>query len=203
MPGAPLNVRASAGNASATLYWLAPSSDGNSTITGYNVISSPGAKTCSSSGALSCAISGLTNNVSYTFTVTATNSVGTSSASLASDAVTPSADADAGTTALSWGLDRIDQRNLPLNTRYIRNYSGAGVTAYIIDTGIFLVIASSAGESVLVTAQFQMGEAQKIAMDTELTSLAQSPEQIMVWHRVLHQSQCAYLIAAVPGRRRV
>jgi len=37
----------------------------------------------------------------------------------------------------SWGLDRTDQRALPLNQQY--NYytsSGAGVTAYVIDTGI-------------------------------------------------------------------
>ena len=36
----------------------------------------------------------------------------------------------------TWGLDRIDQRNLPLNTTYIYTPTGAGVHAYIIDTGI-------------------------------------------------------------------
>lgn len=36
----------------------------------------------------------------------------------------------------TWGLDRIDQRDLPLSTTYTYNQSGAGVTAYIIDTGI-------------------------------------------------------------------
>ena len=36
----------------------------------------------------------------------------------------------------TWGLDRIDQRNLPLNNSYTYNFTGAGVTAYIIDTGI-------------------------------------------------------------------
>ncbi|ADV68211.1 S8 family peptidase [Deinococcus maricopensis] len=36
----------------------------------------------------------------------------------------------------SWGLDRIDQRNLPLNSSYTYSSTGSGVTAYIIDTGI-------------------------------------------------------------------
>jgi len=36
----------------------------------------------------------------------------------------------------SWGIDRIDQPNLPLSASYTFNATGAGVTAYIIDTGI-------------------------------------------------------------------
>jgi subtilisin family serine protease len=36
----------------------------------------------------------------------------------------------------TWGLDRIDQRSLPLSGSYTYNRTGAGVTAYIIDTGI-------------------------------------------------------------------
>jgi subtilisin family serine protease len=36
----------------------------------------------------------------------------------------------------TWGLDRIDQRALPLNGIYHYESTGAGVTAYIIDTGI-------------------------------------------------------------------
>jgi len=35
-----------------------------------------------------------------------------------------------------WGLDRIDQRNRPLNASYTFNWTGAGVFAYVIDTGI-------------------------------------------------------------------
>ncbi|MFW6720943.1 S8 family peptidase [Streptomyces sp. MAR4 CNY-716] len=36
----------------------------------------------------------------------------------------------------TWGLDRIDQRDLPLSTTYTYNTTAADVTAYIIDTGI-------------------------------------------------------------------
>jgi subtilisin family serine protease len=35
-----------------------------------------------------------------------------------------------------WGLDRVDQRDLPLSTTYEYNATGDGVDVYIIDTGI-------------------------------------------------------------------
>jgi subtilisin family serine protease len=39
-------------------------------------------------------------------------------------------------TGATWGLDRIDQRNRPLSGTYTYFNTGAGVKAYIIDTGI-------------------------------------------------------------------
>jgi subtilisin family serine protease len=39
-------------------------------------------------------------------------------------------------TGATWGLDRIDQRNQPLSGTFSYTNTGAGVTAYIIDTGI-------------------------------------------------------------------
>ncbi|MDQ3945731.1 MAG: S8 family peptidase [Actinomycetota bacterium] len=49
-------------------------------------------------------------------------------------------DRDAGIVATQsgppWGLDRIDQRKLPLNSTFSYTRTGAGVTAYVIDTGI-------------------------------------------------------------------
>jgi subtilisin family serine protease len=135
-PSAPRNVRGSAGDQLVTLYWEAPLDSGSRTITSYIATSSPGSKTCTSTGALTCTVRGLTNGVAYTFSVTATNAIGTSAASTASDPVTPAAASTPDAPTTLWGLDRIDQRALPLNNQFSRAYTGSGVTAYIIDTGV-------------------------------------------------------------------
>jgi len=43
---------------------------------------------------------------------------------------------DATQSGATWGLDRIDQRNLPLNGTYIYNTTASNVRAYIIDSGV-------------------------------------------------------------------
>jgi hypothetical protein len=89
VPGAPTGVVAIADNTQATVSFTAPASDGGSAITGYTVISSPGGIIATGT-ACPIIVNGLTNGTAYTFTVTATNAVGTSVASTASASVTPS-----------------------------------------------------------------------------------------------------------------
>ena len=63
-------------------------------------------------------------------------------------------DINATQTPATWGLDRIDQVSLPVNTNYNFNALGIGVTAYVIDTGIrtthseFLNAAGTASRAV-------------------------------------------------------
>ncbi len=97
MPDAPTGVSASPGDASATVTFTAPTSDGGKPITGYKVTAwSNGAeaKTVESAGAaaegkIAVAVTGLANGTTYTFTVKAVNVKGESQPSGISNAVTP------------------------------------------------------------------------------------------------------------------
>ena len=50
--------------------------------------------------------------------------------------VTPMVEANANQPSPTWGIDRIDQRNLPLDSNYHTDFDGSGVTAFVIDTGV-------------------------------------------------------------------
>jgi hypothetical protein len=98
-PDTPVNVVASATDGSATISWPAPNDKGLA-ITGYTILSSPEGRKASST-TTSVVMSGLTNGTSYTFTVSATNSAGTSIPSAPSNAVTPVGPPGAPTSILA------------------------------------------------------------------------------------------------------
>ncbi|MGZ4618621.1 MAG: glycoside hydrolase family 44 protein [Frankiaceae bacterium] len=85
-PGAPTNVKGSAADGTATVSWTPPADTGGSPITGYTVTAEPGGITTTAAGTdTSVSVPGLTNGIPYTFTVTATNAVGTGPPSAPSD----------------------------------------------------------------------------------------------------------------------
>ncbi len=92
VPGAPSGVIATAGNATSAVSFSAPSSNGGATISSYTAscVSGASAPFSSSGSASPLTVSGLTNGLTYSCSVIATNTAGNSAAS-ASATVTPSA----------------------------------------------------------------------------------------------------------------
>lgn len=90
--GAPtIGLATATGATTATVTFTAPTNNGGAAITSYTATSSPGGitGTLSQAGSGTITVTGLTTGQAYTFTVTATNSAGISSASSASNSVTP------------------------------------------------------------------------------------------------------------------
>jgi hypothetical protein len=100
VPGAPTIGAATAGDASASIAFTAPASNGGATISGYTATCTAGITSKTSTATASpVSVTGLTNATAYSCAVTASNSVGTSAAS-ASVSVTPVAAAASGTAGV-------------------------------------------------------------------------------------------------------
>ena len=92
VPGLPTITSVTPGTGQVTIVWSAPSTNGGSPITGYLIteyVSGAEQTTYSLGNIGNATISGLTNGVTYTFTVSAENANGTGPASAQSAAVTP------------------------------------------------------------------------------------------------------------------
>lgn len=90
-PGAPRDVRATAGNAQAVVSWSPPAATGGSPVRRYRVLASPGGGTVTVDAPAALAtVPGLANGTAYTFTVFAISDAGEGPGSAPSPAVTPS-----------------------------------------------------------------------------------------------------------------
>ncbi|MEI7479597.1 MAG: fibronectin type III domain-containing protein, partial [Actinomycetes bacterium] len=141
---------------------------------GYTVTSSPGGFTCTTNGAFTCTINGLSNGTAYTFTVTATNTNGTSDPSSASNAVTPSATptqplnvtalASSGQAVVSW---------LPPTSN-----SGSAITGYTVTSSPGGLTCTTTGATTCVVSGLTNGTAYTFtvtATNGNGTSLASAP----------------------------
>jgi hypothetical protein len=124
VPGAPtIGTATATGSTTATVAYTAPANDGGSTITSYTATSSPGGitGTLSQAGSGTITVSGLTASTSYTFTVYATNAIGNSASSAASNSIT---------TQVATGQ---------------QEYTTAGTYSWVAPTGVTSVSAVAVG----------------------------------------------------------
>lgn len=155
-PGAPTAVSAVAGDSSADVSFTAPSSNGGSAITSYEVTSSPGSITATGSGS-PISVSGLTNGTAYTFTVKAINAIGTGTASSASASVTPTgtqtiAFADPGTHSVDESLTLTAAATSGLAVSFSSSTSSVctittGGALSFLSTGICTITANQSGSA--------------------------------------------------------
>jgi hypothetical protein len=136
VPSAPTRVIAAPLNGGASISWRKPATN-FATITSYRVTSNPGGRTCEVAATVRfCTISGLTNGVSYRFSVIATNPAGNSVSSTLSNAVVPVSSYVAETIASEWGIDRIDERVSSADGFLTMPGRGQGTRIYVVDTGV-------------------------------------------------------------------
>jgi GH25 family lysozyme M1 (1,4-beta-N-acetylmuramidase) len=123
-PAAPNSVKAAPAGGAVTVSWL-PGDAGTSRVTSYRVTAEPGGAFVTVGGAtMSATVSSLSTTTPYTFTVTATNAVGTSVASTPTLPVTPAIPTTLNTqvkSSLAFGT------SLPLRAKLVRADTHAGL----------------------------------------------------------------------------
>jgi len=125
VPSAPTSVTATKGDGSAVISWAAAVPNG-SAVTSYTVTSSPSSTGCTTAGT-TCTVTGLTNGTGYTFSVTATSLVGTSTAAT-SPGVTPS-----GLPGIPTGLHQSDNSQTAIRLAWSDASSGgAAIDLYTV-----------------------------------------------------------------------
>ena len=161
-----------AGNSQATLTFTAPSDNGGASITSYTITATPvgGGTAVTATGSTSpITVTGLTNGTAYTFSATATNRVGTSSASSVSGMLTPILPVAITTPPINLTVAQgypasftvAASGTVPLSYQWLKNnvaISGATSATYTIatvattDAGNYTVTITNAAGSVTSSA---------------------------------------------------
>ncbi len=143
VPGAPTLKSATPGNATVALTWTAPTGNGGSAITGYDVYDSANGGAYTTAQTLvqgtSSTVTGLTNATTYSFEVEAVNAQGNS---LASNALTATPVASAVPGAPTLNSAQPGRRQITLSYSAPSNNGGSPITGYYIYIG-----TSAGGES--------------------------------------------------------
>lgn len=137
-PNAPTIGTATGSNGQASVAFTASYPNG-SAVTSFTVTSSPGGITASAS-ASPITVTGLSNGTAYTFSVTATNGIGTSVASGASNSVTPTTtvpDAPTGVSATT------DNAQASVSFSAPANDGGSAIDSYTATCGGFTASGSA------------------------------------------------------------
>jgi len=163
-PAPTIGVATATGASTATVSFTAPSGNGGSSITSYTAISNPGDITGSitQAGSGTITVTGLTPSTSYTFTVKATNSIGTSNASSASASITTNVGAPAFALSSSSESKTVNTAI----TGYTITSTGGAIASYAISP------AAPAGLTFNTTTGLLTGTPTEVAAATAYTITA-------------------------------
>jgi hypothetical protein len=157
-PTAPGTPAAVAGNASATVFWADPTSNGGSAITYYVALAhdstnaANGGQTCTVSGAsaTSCTVSGLTNRDTYYFTIVAANANGFGPFSSDSNTVLPTGPTAPG--LLTGVIATAGNASATVTWIDPRDNGGSAITSYDV-LAYDLTTSANGGESCTATGE--------------------------------------------------